>query len=121
MRTKKIEDPPADWVAATALHAFRAYQSGGFGQVRRCATVGTGSGTEAIAALDTFFELTGLAMTDIYEEAVMTAKANILSATEKTRHPPLRCLAEGATARAGNLVLPLTGEEPFDLIYESVG
>ena len=102
-----------------ALNAFTAYQSGGFSRVHRFATVGTGSGTDAIAALDTFPELSSLAMTDIHEEVVMTAKSNLLSATEKARHP-VRCVAERATAKIGDLLLPLEGEGPFDLIYESV-
>ena len=119
MRTKKVDSPRTDWVITAALNAFIAHQSEGFGQVRRFASVGAGSGTDAIAALDIFSDLSGLAMTDIHEEVVMTAKANLLSATEKARHP-VRALAERAVAKVGELVLPLYGEEPFDLIYESV-
>ena len=59
-------------------------------------------------------------MTDLYEEGVMAAKSNLLSATEKAAHP-VRNIAERAAAKAGDLLLPLEGEEPFDLIYESVG
>ena len=119
MRTKKIDSPHTDWVVTAAHYAFKAYQSEGFGHVRRFASVGAGSGTDAIAALDIFSDLSGLVMTDIHEEVVMTAKANILSATEKARHP-VRSLAERAMAKAGDPLLSLEGEEPFDLIYESV-
>lgn len=59
-------------------------------------------------------------MTDIHEEVVMTAKANVLSATIKARHP-IRSLAERAVAKVGDMLLPFESEEPFDLIYESVG
>ena len=58
-------------------------------------------------------------MTDIHEEVVKTAKSNVLSATEKAKDS-LRGVAERAAAKAGDLLLPLENEEPFDLIYESV-
>lgn len=104
-------------MVTAALNAFKAYQSGGFGNVHRFATIGTGSGTDVVAALDTFLELSGVAMTDMHEEVVKTAKSNVLSATEKSSGS-VRGVALQATARAGDLLLPLKGEEPFDLIYE---
>ena len=57
-------------------------------------------------------------MTDLHEEVVNTAKKNVLSATEKADNG-LRSVAIGAIARAGDVLLPLKGQEPFDLIYES--
>lgn len=58
-------------------------------------------------------------MTDMHEEVIKTAKSNILSATEKAQGS-IRRVALQAAAKAGDLLLPLEGEEPFDLIYESV-
>ena len=58
-------------------------------------------------------------MTDMHEEVIKTAKSNVLSATEKAQGS-IRRVALQAAAKAGDLLLPLEGEEPFDLIYESV-
>ena len=58
-------------------------------------------------------------MTDLHEEVVDTAKANVLSATEKADRSP-REVAVAAIIRAGNVLLPLEGQKPFDLIYELV-
>ena len=58
-------------------------------------------------------------MTDMHEEVTKTAKSNLLAATEKAPDP-IRHVALQAAAKAGDLLLPLKGEEPFDLIYESV-
>lgn len=58
-------------------------------------------------------------MTDIHDDVVKIAKRNVLSATENAKDS-LRGVAERAAARAGDVLLPLKGEEPFDLIYESV-
>ncbi len=60
-----------------------------------------------------------MAITDIHEEVVKTAKWNLLSATEKG-NDSIRCVAKRAAAKAGDLLLPLEDQEPFDLIYESV-
>lgn len=60
-----------------------------------------------------------MAITDIHEEVVKTAKSNLLSATEKG-NDSIRCVAERAAAKVGDLLLPLEDEEPFDIIYELV-
>ena len=88
--------------------------------MRRFATCGTGSGTDVIAALDTFPQLLGVAMTDLHDAVVKAAKSNVLSATEKADER-VRSVALEAVAVAGDVLLPLKGQEPFDLIYESVG
>ncbi|KFY93014.1 hypothetical protein V500_03958 [Pseudogymnoascus sp. VKM F-4518 (FW-2643)] len=115
----KVNKPRADWVVTAALNAFRAYQSGGFNTVRRFATVGTGSGTDVIAALDTFPALDSVALTDMHDEVVNIAKLNVLSATERSEWS-IRDIAQRSVARAGDLLLPLRGEEQFDLIYENL-
>ena len=58
-------------------------------------------------------------MTDIHDEVVKIAKTNVLSATKKAKDS-VKGVAERAVAEAGDLLLPLENEEPFDLIYESV-
>ena len=58
-------------------------------------------------------------MTDIHEDVVKIAKNNVLSATEKAKDS-VKGVAERAVAEAGDLLLPLENEKPFDLIYESV-
>ena len=58
-------------------------------------------------------------MTDVLEELAMIAKSNLLSATEKA-NDRVRQIASLNLTKAGDLLSPLEGEEPFDLIYESV-
>jgi methylase of polypeptide subunit release factors len=101
------------------LNAFRAYQAAGFDSVQRFATVGTGSGTDVLAALDTFPKLASVALTDLHAEVVKVAKLNVLSATKGAKKS-VRTTAEQTVARAGDLLWPLKGEKQFDLIYESV-
>ena len=104
-------------MVTAAFNAFRAFESGGLGVVRRFASVGTGAGTDLVAALDTFPQLCGVAMTDLHQEVVDTAKANLLNATEKADRR-VREVAMAAVARPGDVLVPLKGQEPFDLIYE---
>ena len=113
----KIDNPRADWVVTAALAAFHAFEAASLGTVHRFATVGTGSGTDVIAALETFPNLREVAMTDMHEEVVSVAKANILSATEKA-DDHVRNTALHAVAKAGDVLLPLMGQGGFDLIYE---
>lgn len=58
-------------------------------------------------------------MTDMHEEVIKTAQSNVVSATEKAQGA-IRRVALQAAAKVGDLLLPLKGEESFDLIYESV-
>ncbi|KAF2819835.1 hypothetical protein CC86DRAFT_412757 [Ophiobolus disseminans] len=115
----KIENPRADWVVTAATNAFRAFQNGELGQVKRFATIGTGSGTDVIAALDIFPAIEAVAMTDLHDSVVAAAKANVLAATEKA-DDEIRAVAASAIARAGDVLVPLKGQEPFDLIYENL-
>ena len=113
----KIDNPKADWVVTAALNAFQAFQSGHLGTVHRFATVGTGSGIDVVVALETFPQLTEVAMTDMHNEVVNVAKTNVLSATEKA-DDEVRTVALAAVAKAGDVLLPLKGHGVFDLIYE---
>ncbi|KAF2009734.1 hypothetical protein BU24DRAFT_358557 [Aaosphaeria arxii CBS 175.79] len=115
----KIENPRADWVVTAATNAFRAYQHGDLGQVKRFATIGTGSGTDVIAALDIFPQIEAVALTDLHEDVVAAAKSNVLASTEKS-DDAIRAVASTAVARAGDVLVPLKGEKPFDLIYENL-
>ena len=113
----QIENPRADWVITAALNSFRAFQSAQYSLVERFATIGTGSGTDVIAALDIFPQLSGVAMTDLHAEVIDYAKNNVMSATEKADNRT-REVAANITARAGDVLDPLRGEKPFDIIYE---
>ena len=64
-----------------------------------------------------FPELTGIAMTDLHSDVVQHAKRNVITATEKA-DTRLQELATSIVARAGDVTVPLKGEQPFDLIYE---
>ena len=71
-----------------------------------------------IAALETFPDLKFGAITDLHESVVNAAKRNIMTATENSA--PCRAVAKSIYAGAGDLLLPLGGQEAFDLIYEYV-
>ncbi|KAG9568102.1 hypothetical protein KCU71_g1977, partial [Aureobasidium melanogenum] len=115
----KVKNPRADWVVTAALNAFTAYKAANYNVVRRFATIGTGSGTDAIAALDLFPQLSAIAMTDMHDEVVDIAKSNLLTATEKS-NKRVRSVAKHSIAKAGDLMSPLEGESAFDLIYENL-
>lgn len=87
--------------------------------MKRFATCGTGSRTDVIAALDTFPQLSGVAMTGLHDGVFKAAKSNVLSATGKADER-VRGAALEAVAVAGDIQLPLKDQEPFDLIYELV-
>ena len=114
---KQFDNIRADWVVTAAFQAFRAFQAAEIGDVRRFATVGTGSGTDVIAALDTFPQLMGVAMTDLHNDVVQVAKSNVLSATEKADER-VREVATEAVAGSGDVLSPLKDQVPFDIIYE---
>jgi len=112
-----VDNPRADWAVIAAFNSFQAFQQGNLGTVRRFATIGTGSGTDVVAALETFPGLEGIAMTDLHDSVVNTAKENVLSATEKSEDI-IRNVARCLYAAAGDITVPLKGQDPFDLIYE---
>ncbi|KAK2757996.1 hypothetical protein FQN54_004402 [Arachnomyces sp. PD_36] len=114
----KVDNPRADWAVIAAFNSFQAYQRGQLGKVQRFATIGTGSGTDMIAALETFPDLEYGAMTDLHQSVVNAAKRNVLAATDKSISR--RSVAKSIYASAGDLLVPLRGQEAFDLIYEYV-
>ena len=116
---RQIDNPTADWVVTAALNAFIAFEAAQYSEVRKFATVGTGSGTDAIAALEIFPRLSKIAMTDLHDEVVKIARLNLLSAVEKA-DDKIRDVALGAVARSGDILAPLRDQGSFDLIYELV-
>lgn len=103
-----------------AFQAFRSFQLAGYSPVRRFATIGTGSGTDAVGALEVFFpELTSITMTDLSPEVVATARLNLISAVHDARKT-IQAVALEATALTGYCLEPLKGQQVFDLIYECV-
>jgi methylase of polypeptide subunit release factors len=83
--------------------------------VRRFATIGTGSGLDAIAALD-LFNLEGLAITDLHPAVVQAATCNIKAASAGCG--VLAKTVESLIARPGDLLDPLRDQiGQFDLIY----
>ncbi|KAH7024722.1 uncharacterized protein B0I36DRAFT_295397 [Microdochium trichocladiopsis] len=115
----KVDDPRADWVVVAAFNAFQAFQQGQLGKVERFATIGTGSGTDVVAALETFPQLKFAAMTDLHQSVVDVAKHNVVSATQGSA-PVVRRVAERIFAADGDLLQPLEGQAAFDLIYENL-
>ncbi|PYI10995.1 hypothetical protein BO78DRAFT_359406 [Aspergillus sclerotiicarbonarius CBS 121057] len=115
----KIYNPRADWAVTAAFNSFEAFQAANYGPVHRFATIGTGSGTDVIAALDVFPHLDSIAMTDLHDEVVTKAKANVLSATDNA-DDRVKSVAKETVHLSGNSLVPLRGQEPFDLIYENL-
>ncbi|CAK43146.1 hypothetical protein CBS63078_3449 [Aspergillus niger] len=115
----KIYKPRADWAVTAAFTSFEALQASTLDPVQRFATIGTGSGTDAIAALDVFPHLRSIVMTDLHDEVVDKAKINLMSAAEKA-DGRVRAVARDATGLSGHSLVPLKGQVPFDLIYENL-
>ncbi|PYI32702.1 hypothetical protein BP00DRAFT_393982 [Aspergillus indologenus CBS 114.80] len=116
----KVERPTADWAVTAAFQAFRSFQIAGYSPVRRFATIGTGSGTDAVGALEVFFpELASVTMTDLSPEVVAIAKMNLISAVHDSRKT-IQTVALEATALTGYCLESLKGQPVFDLIYENL-
>ena len=108
-----MADPRQDWVASIAIPAFLAHRDGN--TVRKFATVGTGSGLDAIAALE-LFELQNLAITDLHPTVVQAAITNIKSAA--AGRTVLANAVDSLIARPGDILAPLEDQAgQFDLIY----
>lgn len=110
----RVDDPEADWVASVAAPAFaRLRATRGDAACRRFCALGTGSGMDALAAI----EILGAAevgLTDLFPEVVAAAARNV------SAH-----LAPGVDislhAGAGDLLTPLNGRGlRFDVIYENL-
>jgi SAM-dependent methyltransferase len=109
-----VEDRQRDWVATVAVPAFKLLRADrGAAACRRFLALGTGTGVDALAAI----EVLGAAevgLTDLFEEVVEAATCNV----RRNLRP-----GEAVTlhAGAGDLVEPLRqAGVGFDLVYENL-
>lgn len=108
----KADDPRSDWVASVAVPAFLAVARAGI-QVRDFATIGTGAGLDALAAIE-ILKANFIIITDIHDDVVKIAENNIKSNT-----------TEGANialfSGVGDLLDPIKDQDfKIDLIYENL-
>jgi methylase of polypeptide subunit release factors len=108
----KPDDLRSDWVASVAVPAFKAIARTGMDVSRFC-TIGTGSGIDALAAIEILkCKLVGL--TDLHADVVSEAVANI-STNLKTGQ--VVEILHGT----GDLLTPIASRVgQFDLIYENL-
>ncbi|KAF8453283.1 hypothetical protein BDZ91DRAFT_51489 [Kalaharituber pfeilii] len=113
----KVDEPTADWVSMVATPAFRAYKDLRKNQdVKRFATIGTGSGLDAIIASEVF-NLEHLALTDLHHNVLGTAARNVVNVLGASKGTGSTVV----TAAYGDLLTPLIGAGvQFDLIYENL-
>lgn len=112
----KVDEPTADWVSMVATPAFKAYNDLRPNTVKKFATVGTGSGLDAIIASD-IFHLDHLAITDLHHNVLGTAARNVVSVLGASKGTGSTIV----TAAYGDLLTPLIGAGvKFDLIYENL-
>lgn len=108
-----LTDLKRDWVASVAAPAFRVLARNRTAPVHSFASIGTGSGVDALAAI----EILGAAIvgiTDLFDDVVTTAARNVS-----------RNLRDGIDivlhSGAGDLLSPLAPSgEKFDVIYENL-
>jgi len=109
-----LTDLKRDWVASVAAPAFAALARDRPAEKRRSfCSIGTGTGVDALAAIE-ILGAQRIAVTDLFEDVVAAAVANIRAN-----------LADGVridlTAAAGDLLSPLPDDAPpFDVIYENL-
>lgn len=112
----KADDPRSDWVASVAYPAFLAIQQMdiGLSNIDCFATIGTGTGLDALAAIEVF-GCREVVVTDMHEDVVNTAARNIAE-NILDNAPPV-----SIHALSGDLLMPLR-QVPgrFDLIYENL-
>lgn len=112
----KVDDPKYDWVASVAIPALRALSEKLKAQgraVREFCTIGTGTGTDALAAVE-ILKPQKLVVTDIHssvvENAVTNIRANLVKGDDVV-----------VAGEVGDLCAPLLeAGYKFDLIYENL-
>jgi hypothetical protein len=109
-----LKDRQRDWVASVAAPAFRVLAQRRPSAARRAfATIGTGSGVDALAAIE-LLGATRVGITDLFDEVVATAEENI----RRNVRPGVDI---EIIAGAGDLLRPLAPFDPgFDVIYENL-
>ena len=113
--TPKVDNSLFDWVSRVAMPAFQASKEtlGGRNDVSFC-SIGTGSGTDALAAIETFAPAT-VALTDLYaavvDAAVVNVKRNLTDKSARTQ----------VLSATGDLAEPLVElQTKFDVLYENL-
>lgn len=108
----RFDDLQADWVASVAVPAFKLIRRRQ-GALASFASIGTGTGLDALAAIETL-SATRVGITDVHDDVVRTASANI---TDNLLNPSAITLEAGF----GDLLSPLAHLKPrYDLIYENL-
>jgi hypothetical protein len=105
-------DKERDWVASVATPSFKLIR-GKEGALSSFASIGTGSGVDALAAIEVLgSERVGI--TDLHTDVVEGARANI---ERNLRHTTSVEIEAGV----GDLLSPLASRSPrYDLIYENL-
>lgn len=108
-----LDDLKEDWVASVAIPAFRTVETRRPGAVGAFCSIGTGTGLDALGAIEVFAPRQ-VGITDVHEEVVAAAAANIRG---NLREPDAVQLLAGT----GDLLSPLASARPrFDVIYENL-
>lgn len=108
----EVEDLRRDWVASVAVPAFKLIRERQ-GVQRAFCSIGTGSGLDALAAIETLGS-TRIGITDVHEDVVRCAADNIRR-NLKASHPVK------LEAGYGDLFSPLRDYRPrYELVYENL-
>lgn len=110
----QLEDRQRDWIVSVAAPAFKILRARrGAEACKAFCALGTGSGVDALAGI----ELLGadvVGLTDLFDEVVATATANV----RRNLRPEYPVTLHSG---AGDLLTPLAGQGvTFDLIYENL-
>lgn len=110
-----VDDILGDWVATIATPAFKLIRRRQGPQAHFC-SIGTGVGLDALAAIETL-EATRIGITDVHQDVVAAAVANIRG---NLKDPDSIALEAGH----GDLLEPLAPDDAapprYDLIYENL-
>jgi methylase of polypeptide subunit release factors len=107
-----IDEILGDWVATIATPAFKLIRERQGAQSAFC-SIGTGVGLDALAAIETL-DATRIGVTDVHEDVVAAAVANI---RRNLKDPDGIVLEAGS----GDLLEPLhPGRSRYDLLYENL-
>ncbi len=109
----KAHDPRADWVACVGVPAFRAMRDLHPQGVGHFATIGTGAGMDALAAIEILNRRT-VTMTDLHQDVVDAALRNVTGNLAGGHAVTLQ-------GEVGELLQPLARSgRTYDLIYENL-
>lgn len=108
-----VDDLKRDWVASVAAPAFRALTRRRTAALHAFASIGTGSGVDALAAIEILgAEIVGI--TDLFDDVIAAAERNV----RRNLRPSA---AVALHAGAGDLLTPLSRYGvKFDVIYENL-